>query len=242
MSLERFFAESPLPGPGVEIELGVEEARHLVSVYRATSGREVTLFDGSGVEVRARVVKAEKRLVRLEVIECLKVDRKPVVDIELAVALPRGGAADDVIRRALEVGASRIIPLETERSVYRAERKDEAKRRERFRRIAIASMKLSGRNSMPLLLGHRSLAELALPTGTLGFLGSTDPDAPFLSKIDLSAESAPCFRLVIGPEGGFSQDEIAALRSFGYRDLSFGPMVLRVQTAVVLGLGILAMR
>lgn len=240
MRFERFFLREGDLEVGARLRLDDDESRHLVSVLRKAEGGTVTVFTGDGREALARVISNEKRGVPIEIVEVLDQNRRPPRDLELVVALPRGGAADDVIRRALECGASRVTPLLAARSVHRPDKKKDAKRRERFERLAIAVMKLSGRNDFPLLGETVSVEELGPFDSGRAYLGSTLPTAPHLGTRLATEPPSAAVRFVIGPEGGFRDDERERLVSTDHLAVSLGPMVLRVETAVAVAVATLA--
>jgi 16S rRNA (uracil1498-N3)-methyltransferase len=240
MRFERFFLREGDLEPGARVRLDDEESRHIGAVLRKAEGGTVTLFNGDGREARARVLSKERRGVPLEILEVLDKNRRPPRDLELVVALPRGGAADDVVRRALETGASRITPLLAARSVHRPDRKKDAKRRERFERLAIAVMKLSGRNDFPHLDDACEVAKLPAFGEGEAYLGSTRIGPPHLGTLLAQNPPGDRVRFVVGPEGGFSADERRALEASGHRSVSLGSMVLRVETAVAVAVATLA--
>lgn len=241
MRLDRFHAQVPLLRVGQEVELDADEARHLAGVLRRAAGDRVTLFDGSGIEARATVLAAEKRSARVVIDELHAGERTSATRIVVAVALPRGGEAFDVLRTAIEAGADAIRPLLARRSVHRPEKKDEERRQERFRKLAISTMKQSGRNLMPVLEEPAPIASLRVPDGAVGFHGTIDPAAPPLVR----AVSGGCDRpreaiAVIGPEGGLAPEEETALAASGFAAFSLGPFVMRVEIAVCAATAILA--
>ncbi len=230
MSLERFLCPAEaVVGSTVRLEGG--EAHHMTRVMRKKAGEEVTIFDGRGREARAGIGALDRDGVDLEVFEFVQIDRAPAIRNAIDVALPRGGEAQDLVRRAVECGAAALRPLLCERSVHRADRKDPEKRRERFEKAALAALKQSGRNRMPQLDEPIALDEVELEDGERGFYGSTRGG---LSPRAVESEGLPRrVRLVVGPEGGLSEGEEELLRARGFEALSLGEGVLRVETAVV---------
>ncbi|MCB9831967.1 MAG: 16S rRNA (uracil(1498)-N(3))-methyltransferase [Planctomycetes bacterium] len=230
MSLERFHVGRSLAGAR-SVLVAETEARHMTKVMRKRPGDEVTVFDGEGREARARILAVARDQVELEILEILELDRAPACRIALEVALPRGGEAQDLVRRAVECGVAELRPIHCERSVHRSDRKDPEKRRERFEAAALAALKQSGRNRMPELREPVELAAVELFPGERGFYGSTRGG---LSPRRLERAGTPArVRLVVGPEGGLGEAEEEALRARGFEALSLGAGVLRVETAVI---------
>src|SRR6185436_15410174 len=139
---ERFFVEQPITGSTAEL---VEaEAQHLAKVMRAAVGDEVVLFDGSGAEFAAKVARLSKSVVLLEIVERREINREPRVELTLAVALPKGERQKWLVEKLTELGATRLIPLITERGV--AQPVESAL--DRLRRGVIEASKQCGRNRL----------------------------------------------------------------------------------------------
>ena len=241
MSLERFFLESPLDDAAGIVELSGDEARHLAKVLRKREGDEVTVFDGRGAEAGARVLEMKRDSVRLEVLERRGGRSIPMVEITACIGLPRSGAADDVMRRAIEAGAARIVPLVCQRSVHRADRRPDGKREARFRKLAVTAMKQCGRNLMPELSPPVSVSELLRGEGEDAVFGSIAGGAESLRGLESTLGGfSRRVRFVVGPEGGFTLEEEADLQARGFHPVGLGPQILRVETAVTLLTGFFA--
>ena len=206
-----------------ELLLTGEEAHHLINVLRVRPGREVIVFDGSGLEAAARVQRVEGGAVTLAVGQPEPAQREPPLEITLLVALLKGDKLADVVRAGSELGVSRFVPLVTERSVPREIGRTKI---ERLRRIAVEAAKQSGRTRPALVEEPRRLTDLeAVSFGLLA-----DPRA----STPLSAVSWPeagAVALVSGPEGGFTEAEVEHLVSLGYGPVYLGPRILRAETA-----------
>ena len=219
------------------VELEADEARHARDALRKRVGDHVVLFDGLGHEATAEVCAVSKRGVEVVVDDVRHVPRVPAVTIEVIVGLPRAGAADDVVKRAIEAGASRIIPLVSRRSVHRPEKKARSgrSRDDRFRRLAVAAMKQCGRNVMPTLDAPVALDDLELD-GAWGCFGSpyVNDGEPNIGAVEAALVPFPArVRCVIGPEGGLAPEEEATLVARGFEAVGVGLQVLRVETAVI---------
>jgi 16S rRNA (uracil1498-N3)-methyltransferase len=227
---DRFYINSPL-GPG-EVTLEGAEAHHLVSVSRLRPGDVVCLFNGDGHEYAATVVAAERRHVVLHVTEMATPLRELPYPLEVAAPLPKGDRAQFLVEKLTELGVTSFVPLATRRSVIRPR---EAKL-EKLERYAIEASKQCGRN---MLMRVAPLAEWATycvsaRPGAARILAHPDKreqpgDSP-------DALAAPAFELclAVGPEGGFTEEEVDAARQAGWRFVGLGPRILRVETAALL--------
>jgi 16S rRNA (uracil1498-N3)-methyltransferase len=225
---ERFFV-APSIAAG-RVELAGDEARHLAAVMRARPGDEVILFDGSGAEFAARVAAVGKRAVQLDVAERREVSRELPFHLTLAVALPKGERQKWLVEKATELGVTRLVPLMTERGM--AQPVDAAL--DRLRRTVIEASKQCGRNR---------LLEIAVPQRAGDYLRwaapsatrlLADPAGVSLGQISEQPQPGSDWHAAIGPEGGFSPGETAAAMAAGWRPVSLGPRILRVETAALM--------
>jgi 16S rRNA (uracil1498-N3)-methyltransferase len=220
---ERFFSEQPIVGP--RVTLAGDEARHLATVMRAQPGDEVTLFDGSGAEFAARIVRVGKRDAELEIASRREISRELPFELTLAVGLPKGERQKWLVEKLTELGVTRLVPLVTERGVA----EPTAGAIERLRRGVIEASKQCGRNR---------LMEIGPPAKAADYFAAVT-DASTRLVCDPSSDplmpdpSAPVIAAAIGPEGGFSPDELTTARQAGWHIVSLGPRVLRVETAAI---------
>ncbi|MBN2023942.1 MAG: 16S rRNA (uracil(1498)-N(3))-methyltransferase [Pirellulales bacterium] len=224
---DRFFVAEPIEGD--RAVLAEAEAHHLAHVLRAVAGDNVTLFDGSGVEYAARVVKVSRHRVELEVVGRRAVDRELPVELTLAVALPKGERQKWLVEKAVELGAARFVPIETVRGVAQPG----LPALERLGRQAIEASKQCGRNRLMEVCPARSWAELAkaCPSATLRLAAHPGGGR---APIDVVPDplAAPTI-VAVGPEGGFTEEEIALAAGAGWTVVDLGPRILRVETAAL---------
>ncbi len=224
---ERFFVETPIVSASASL-FGTE-AHHLMHVLRARVGQEVTLFDGSGAEFHARIAALARSHVELEVLERRDVDRESPIGITLGVALPKGDRQRWLVEKVVELGVKRLIPLKTQRGVVQPAESALS----RLRRTVIEASKQCGRNR---------LLEIMPPCQWDQFVASADSrescrlvaDAAatvIASRIPVAPQHATW--LAVGPEGGFSREEIALAHHHGWQSISLGPRTLRVETAAI---------
>jgi 16S rRNA (uracil1498-N3)-methyltransferase len=222
---ERFFlAAAPRDGHAI---LAGDEARHLARVLRAKVGDEVRLFDGSGAEWPARVARIGRDEVLLDVATALPHIGSAGSTLTLAVALPKGDRQKWMVEKLTELGVARLVPLVTARGV--AEATDSA--RARLERGVIEACKQCGRNTLMEIGAAATLESLAtpLPPGTLRLIAHP-------GGMPLDAASVPpqdAVVAVVGPEGGFALEEIAVAERHGFKPVSLGPHILRIETAAL---------
>lgn len=232
MSTRRFYCDQLDDGQIVEMQ--GEEARHLSRVLRAKVGDSVELFDGCGHSARGVVEQLGRTSASVIVDRVSNVSGRGRVAVTAIVALPRGGAADDVVRHLVECGVAAFREVAATRSVRRAKRRNASENEERFKRLSLSAMKQCGLNIMPQLLPTISVSDLQLPLKSLGVFGTTSPDALTLQEVMDGLEQAPdSVDFVIGPEGGWTPEEGASLLEAGFTPVSLGTTTLRIETAAI---------
>ena len=227
---DRFFFNGPL-GPD-NVTLTASEAHHLAAVRRFAVGDVVILFNGDGHEYPARVVGLAKKQVTLQVIGVESPDRELGFPLHIAAALPKGDRGDFLIEKLTELGVTDFTPLITERGVVKA---TDAKA-DKLRRAVIEASKQSGRNVLMRVHG---------PVEWLAWCG-VQSGARFIahpgeaSAIGAAKSLAGGALVAIGPEGGFTDAEVKVGRTAGWEMLSLGPRVLRIETAALAAVVVVA--
>ena len=222
---------APLPDVvGERVTLTGDEASHALGARRLQVGGDIGLFDGQGTAARAVVTAVDRRRHTLE---AKLTDRQrmpnPRPAVHLACALPKGDRAAVLLDMATQLGMVRFTPLVCTRSVV----KPGANSRERLRRICLEACKQSRRFYLPEIEAPASPRELArrVPPGNLWVAHpTTDVPAAFIGQ------QTNTLTLLIGPEGGFTPQELAEVMAAGARPFSLGPAILRIETAAVAAL------
>ena len=219
---DRFYLNCPLaPGPVV---LTGSEAHHLATVLRARPGDAVSLFNGDGAEYPAVVAEIGKKQVLLEVTE--RSVRKRELGFTLAVAapLPKGDRGDFLIEKLTELGVTEFVPLMTRRSVVQPTET----RLGKLTRVVIESSKQCGRNVLmsigDLTAWEDYVSRLDLPRHRI---------VAHPGGMALAGRAGTDVAMAVGPEGGFTDEEIAAARGAGWQVVGLGPCILRVETAAI---------
>ena len=234
MRRPRIFTEQALVAD-MELALEPGPSQHLARVLRMGQGDELQLFDGSGLEYRAHIVAADKRQVTVVLEAALPGLAESPLQIHLGIGISRGERMDLVVQKATELGVATISPLYTERTEVRLRGEREARKQQHWRQVAVSACEQSGRSRIPPV--HE-------PAGLDQWLKSTDGERRLVlhhraSATRKGAQAPASLSLLVGPEGGLSDAEIAAAESAGFESLSLGPRVLRTETAPLAALAIL---
>ncbi|MEA2174954.1 MAG: rRNA (uracil1498-N3)-methyltransferase [Blastocatellia bacterium] len=246
MSRRRFYAppEAFAQG-GKSVTLAGEEARHLRDVLRLKPGDEVFVFDGEGLEYRCVVEDARRDGALLQVIgEVSPASQESPLDLTLATALLKGEKFDLVVQKATELGVARIVPVMTKLADVRFKDEGEGnKRTSRWQRIALEAAKQSGRARVPEInqpLAFNKLisedAPASLETVRLLF---SEREGAGLSDIIKGWSNIPRSNIpksataLVGSEGGWTDEELAAARDAGWTIITLGGRIMRAETAAI---------
>jgi 16S rRNA (uracil1498-N3)-methyltransferase len=229
MRVSRFFVDEPLH-PGLQLRLPDAAATHLVRVLRAGIGDSCILFNGDGRDYTARILATGKRETRVEVGEATVVDGESPLRIVLVQALARGEKMDLVLQKATELGVAGFLPVASERSEVRLDGERVDKRLGHWRNVVAAACEQCGRARLPSVAAPTPLAVAvqALPPEAVRLL--LDPEATQVAG-SLSLQRSRPVVLAIGPEGGWSPRDRAALQGAGFDGMRLGPRILRTETA-----------
>ena len=238
---DRYFVESPVSTD--RAVLTGPEAHHLIHVMRAKTGSRVTLFDGSGCEFDARVERIGRAEIELAVLSRNEIDRELAFELTLGVALPKGDRQKWLVEKAVELGVGRLVPIETARGVAQGVEKA----LDRLRRTVIEASKQCGRNRLLEIAEPRPWADFVTETADVPRRLLAHPyhvaadDGADTSELPIgpghacaTLQGAQRAALAVGPEGGFTQEEVARAVGAGWQPIDLGPRILRVETAAVL--------
>ncbi len=228
MSNPRIYSSTPLtPHSTVTLDGGTH--RHVAQVLRLKKGAEITLFDGSGVQFPATLEQVERKQVSATLGEATAHNIESPLSIHLFQGISKGERMDHVMQKATELGVSAITPLFTERTVVKLEPKRLQKKLEHWHGVIIAACEQSGRNRLPILHPPQALHTLSPPSPTIGFL--LNPTAS--TGLGEQPQPESPVSVLIGPEGGLSDQEIENAEANGWQGVQLGPRILRTETAAV---------
>ena len=248
MRLTRVYVDAPVAA-GKRVIVEGSAANHIARVLRLRSGDSLTLFDGSGGEFGARIEEFRKETVVVAVEEHRPLDRESPLPLTLVQGISRGERMDWIIQKATELGASRIVPVFTKRSVVRLDEKQAERKLQHWRAIAVAACEQCGRNRIPDLAVPVDFFDMLAgdPSGRPDSAGRTDSAGStrlLLSptgdlRIDDLQDVGKGITVLIGPEGGLEDVEQEAAVTAGFKAVRLGPRVLRTETAAIAALTII---
>ena len=231
--MPRFFVDGP-PEDGMLVLRG-EDAHHAGRVLRLRPGEAVTLCDGRGTDYDCTVETVEKDAVACRVQDSHPADTEPKQRLTLYMALPKGDKMEFIVQKAVELGASEIVPYLSKNCVSRPDKTD--KKVERWRKIAVEAAKQCGRGVLPTVHAVVPAAEavrLAAQAETALFLYENEKQTGLRDA--LAGGVGKTVSLMVGPEGGFAPEEAAAAKDAGLVSVSLGTRILRCETAPVAAL------
>ncbi len=237
MTLRRFYAPKiAFALDGKTATLGADEARHAHDVLRLEAGDEVFVFDGEGHEYRCVIAELTSHSAILKVVEDVQpASPESPLDLTLAVALLKGEKFDLVVQKATELGVTRLTPLITARADVRIrEPRDARKKADRWARIAFESAKQSGRAQLMLVDPPMNLDELFRSiTGVQLKLTYTARDGEPHAGLAKMYVKDTRIAAMVGPEGGWTDDELKQASANGCRMVTLGGRILRAETAAI---------
>jgi len=240
--VHRFFAPSLDPGDDT-VALPRDEAEHLIRVLRLSTGDTVNVFDGRGREFLARVAGVNgRRDVRVQLLSRVEPAAEPAVAITLVQAVLKADKMDDVVRDAVMLGVAAIHPIVTKRTETTVSAVVNGSRLERWRRIALASVKQSRRATLPeVRLPLRFEDFLEEPASALRLM-LVEPGATGAVESIGSLRERPMpndAAVLVGPEGGWTEPEWSAAAAHGVQLISLGHRTLRADAVPVAAISVL---
>ena len=230
MRAVRHFVDRPLIEGG-SVSLPEVAVAHLVRVLRLGPGDRVRLFNGDGNDYEAELESAGKRGAEARILARIPVYSESPLPITLAQGIARGEKMDLILQKATELGVARVAPIVTERTEVKLDAERAEKRAAHWRGVIASACEQSGRARLPELAPPRSLGDfLAQESSELRLV--LDPnESQTLAQIQPAPGAKIC--LLVGPEGGLSERDLAAARATGFRGLRLGPRILRTETAAL---------
>lgn len=220
---------------GETISLTPDAAHHLIKVLRLSTGEVIQVFNGEGGEYSATIASITKQQVSIQIGEYWARDVESPLQIHLGQAISRGEKMDYTIQKAVELGVTKITPLFTERCGVKLSQERWEKRLQHWRSIIISACEQCGRNRLPIITEPALMAEW-VQQGSGGCKIILHPEATQNLKTITSVKN---IILLVGPEGGFTTEEVSSATQHHFLGMTLGPRILRTETAALVAMAIL---
>lgn len=231
MSPTRLYSPAPLR-PHSQLTLDSDQTRYLTRALRLRPGDTLTLFDGSGGEYGANIVRVGKNGVDVETSAFLDRSAESELAVRLVQGISKGDRMDTVVQKATELGVQRISPVLSEYSVVRLDDEKAAKRRNHWQKIAQSACEQCGRNVVPIIDEVMSInAWHGKNHSDFSTQLVLTPNAP--KTLSSVARPVTELTMLVGPEGGFSNTEQERATNAGFEAVSLGQRILRTETAAI---------
>lgn len=222
-----------------KVMLSDDAAGHIGRALRMKEGQQVLLFDGSGAEFPAVISEVSKKSVEVELTERIERSSESPLDLHLGQVVSRGDKMEFTIQKSVELGVNTITPLISERCGVKLDPKRFEKKLIQWQKIAISACEQCGRNSVPVIRPIMPLEEWCSETFD-GLKLNLHPRAKY--SINTLPTPVEKVRLLIGPEGGLSSEEINMTQDYQFEETLLGPRVLRTETAALTAITALQVR
>jgi len=221
------------------IPLDEDAAGHIGRVLRMKPGQEILLFDGTNAQFPAQITEVTKKSVHVNILKRIECDIESPLNIHLGQVISRGDKMEFTIQKSVELGVNTITPLISERCGVKLDIKRFEKKHHQWQKIAIAACEQSGRNRVPVIRPMIQLEKWCAEEDNALKL-NLHPRARY--SINTLPGPVTKVRLLIGPEGGLSAEEITMTETYQFEETLLGPRVLRTETAALTAITALQVR
>lgn len=235
--MRRFFTEEENIKEN-QVTVKGDEARHIIQVLRAKKGNKIKVFTGEGREYLIEIIGVNKKEVVGNILEQAEVKTEPGVSITLVQGIPKSDKMAFILQKTTELGVKRIIPVITERTIVRLNREKARVRRNRWQRIVLEAAKQSGRAVIPKVDEIVTFLQSLNSVGkeSLKLIPWEEEETTSLKEVlehhtSHTPHPTSHITIFIGPEGGFTSEEVRRAKGIGAIPVSLGPRLLRTETA-----------
>ena len=222
------------------VRFDAELARHMGKALRLTAGEQVTVSAGDGTAYLVELTEFQKDAVTGRILERMDNLQETAIEVVLYQGMPKGDKLELIIQKCTELGVSGVVPVETSRSVVHLDSGKAAKKLERWQKIAQEASQQSKRVQVPTVGPYYNwkqfLQHLSEQNGLTIVFWEDEQTQSLKALLRSQAEKPQRINLVVGPEGGLSEEEVEQLRALGAVSASLGKRILRTETAGMAGL------
>ncbi|MBD2781070.1 16S rRNA (uracil(1498)-N(3))-methyltransferase [Xenorhabdus szentirmaii] len=238
MRIPRIYHPEPL-SINTEIYLSDDAANHVGRVLRMSSGQKVQLFDGSNQVFDAELTESTKKTVKVRILEARLSDQESPLDLHLGQVMSRGEKMEFTIQKSVELGVSTITPLLSERCGVKLDAERLDKKLQQWKKIVISACEQCGRNRIPEIRPTMSLEAWCKENDDSLKLNLHPRASQSINTLPLPVKKV---RLLIGPEGGLSAEEIEMTAKYQFTDILLSPRILRTETTALTAITALQVR
>ncbi|WNF37710.1 16S rRNA (uracil(1498)-N(3))-methyltransferase [Bacillaceae bacterium IKA-2] len=223
-----------------------EDVKHISRVMRMTEGDQLICINNAGLVAQCEILQMSSNEISGKIIGFLRENTELPIKVTVAQGLPKGDKLELIVQKGTELGAHQFIPFQATRSIVKWDEKKSQKKQERLGKIAKEAAEQSYRNNVPKIMNHLSFQQLV--TVSEGFdikIVAYEEEAKLgeikkLATTLQGTKEGSTILVVIGPEGGLTTKEVAALEQVGFISCSFGPRILRTETAALYFLAVVS--
>ena len=235
MRISRFYTPSTLQVDD-EIELDAQLSHYINNVLRLKQADPIVLFNGDGNEYSAEVLSITKKQVVVIINSQLSMSSESPLHIHLAQGVSKGDRMDFALQKSVELGVNEITPVINERCAVKRSADRWQKKHQQWQKIIISACEQSGRNVLPTLHQPVSLNKWLGQSTEQKKVMLTPGSSKYMSSLTRPVHG---FRLLIGPEGGLSEQEVYTCEQTGFDSVTLGPRILRTETATFASISIM---
>ena len=228
-----------LLSPDTVVVLSAMPSAHLIKVLRLRAGAKAVLFNGDGHDYLCEILLAKPEAAQLRILSVQPALAESPLKITLLQAICRGDKMDWVLEKATELGVTHIIPVQSERSEVQLDSERASKRREHWQRVVMSACEQSGRAFVPHVEALQTLGQRLSCAISADSKLVLEPGGAAISSSLVTVREPASVALAVGPEGGWSERDLAQLALGGFRQVAIGPRVLRTETAGVAAISVM---
>lgn len=220
------------------------DVNHITNVLRMKEGEHIRIVDGTGKEYECEITMLQKEAVQARILDITADSAELPIAVTLYQGLPKGDKMELIIQKAVELGAARIVPVNMKRSIVKLNEAKEKKKVERWNAIALSAAKQSKRSVVPNVCYPMSYGEMLNDTKELEALLLPYESATGMNgtrSVLASLKSKKSVGIIIGPEGGFDDNEVTKAKELGAQVITLGKRILRTETAGIVTMAMITL-